>query len=76
MAHGETSDVQMRGDKTEVKSLVLPETKKDTALLAGMLKCLGSVLEEPKGHEAAHFFVFSGEGRYHVQARALTRSWM
>jgi hypothetical protein len=36
----ETSNVQMRDDKTEVKSLVLPKTKKDATLT-----CLSSVLE-------------------------------
>jgi hypothetical protein len=60
--YGGTSDTQMRGDKTEVKSLVLPKTRKDTALWANVLTCLGSVLEA-EGAEAAHFFVFAGERR-------------
>jgi hypothetical protein len=34
MAYGKTSDAQMRDDKTEVKLLALPETRKDTTLFA------------------------------------------
>jgi hypothetical protein len=37
--------VQMRNDKTEVKSLVLPKTEKDATLLANTLMCLSSALE-------------------------------
>jgi hypothetical protein len=39
-------------DKTEVKSLALPETKKDATLLANLLTCLSSTLFvlKPKGH--------------------------
>ena len=44
VVYGGKSDVQMRDDKTEVKLLVLPETKKGTALLVNMLKCLSIAL--------------------------------
>jgi hypothetical protein len=73
MVYGKTSDVQMRDDKTvlttEVKSLVLPETRKDTTLLANVLTCL-SVLEA-EGTEAAHFFVFAGERRHAGTCRCI-----
>ena len=50
--YGKQVTYRRRDDKTEVKSLVLPETKKVAMLLASMLTMSNSVLfgKKPKGH--------------------------
>jgi hypothetical protein len=50
--YGKQVMYMMRDDKTEVKSLVLPETKKVAMLLASVLTMSKSLLfgKKPKGH--------------------------